>query len=145
MNLVEPIRNKSKLEELKEELKKSGTRNYMLFYTGINTGLRISDIVRLTRDDIRDVNGNIKSHISLVEKKTKKLKKFPIVNGLYRELETYTKNMYPGEFLFKSQKGINKPISTSQAYRIISSAANQVGLTEIGTHSMRKTFRFSSL
>ena len=69
MNLVEPIRNKSKLEELKEELKKSGTRNYMLFYTGINTGLRISDIVRLTRDDIRDVNGNIKSHISLVEKK----------------------------------------------------------------------------
>ncbi len=41
MNFVQPIRDKEKLEEMKEELKKSGTRNYLLFYTGINTGLRV--------------------------------------------------------------------------------------------------------
>lgn len=37
MNLVQPIRDKEKLEEMKEELKKRGTRDYLLFYTGINT------------------------------------------------------------------------------------------------------------
>ena len=50
--------------------------------------------------------------------------------------------MYSGEYLFKSQKGNNRPISTSQAYRIIVTAGNNIGLTEIGTHTMRKTFGY---
>ena len=53
MNTVQPIRDREKLEDLKEELKKNETRDYMLFYTGINSGMRVSDIVKLTRDDIR--------------------------------------------------------------------------------------------
>lgn len=31
MNFVEPIRDKNKIDEIKDELKKSGTRNFMLF------------------------------------------------------------------------------------------------------------------
>ena len=50
--------------------------------------------------------------------------------------------MKQGEYLFKSQKGNNKPISTTQAYRIISTAGANVGLEEIGTHTMRKTFGY---
>ena len=46
MNYVQPIREQSKIEEMKRELKKNGTRDYLLFYTGINTGLRISDIIK---------------------------------------------------------------------------------------------------
>lgn len=49
MNTVQPIRNKEKIEELKNELKKNGTRDFMLFYTGINSGMRISDIVALKK------------------------------------------------------------------------------------------------
>ena len=37
MNYVQPIRDKDKLEEMKQELKKRGTRDYLLFYVGINT------------------------------------------------------------------------------------------------------------
>lgn len=142
MNFVQPIRDKEKLEEMKNELRKNGTRDYMLFYTGINTGLRISDLLRLNRDDIRNKDGSMKSHISIIEKKTKKNKKFPITNGLFAELDRYTKNMYAGEYLFKSQKGNNRPITTSQAYRIIVNAGNNIGLTEVGTHTMRKTFGY---
>lgn len=142
MNFVQPIRDKEKLEEMKEELRKSGTRDYLLFYTGINTGLRISDIIKLKYDDIRDEYNNMKSHISIIEKKTKKPKKFPICNGLYNELEKYTRNLKPGDYLFKSQKGNNRPISTSQAYRIIAEASAKIGLDEIGTHTMRKTFGY---
>lgn len=47
-----------------------------------------------------------------------------------------------GEYLFTSQKGNNKPITTTQAYRIIVAAGTNIGLTEIGTHTMRKTFGY---
>ena len=83
MNLVQPIRDKEMLEKMKDELKKNGTRDFLFFYTGINSGLRISDIVSLNYDNIRNNDGTMRSHISIIETKTKKLKKFPIVNGLY--------------------------------------------------------------
>jgi integrase len=109
---------------------------------GINTGLRISDLLNLNYNDVRNSDGSIKSHITITEKKTKKCKKFPIVNGLFAELDRYTKNMIVGEYLFQSQKGTNRPLSASQAYRILSTAANNIGLSEIGTHTMRKTFGY---
>ena len=43
MNKVEPIRDKNKIKEIKNILKKKSYRNYMLFVLGINTGLRIGD------------------------------------------------------------------------------------------------------
>lgn len=140
MNFVQPIRDKEKLEQMKEELKKRGTRDYLMFLTGINTGLRISDLVSLNRDDVRDEHNNMRSHITITEKKTKKLKKFPLCNDLLVEMEKYTRNMQPGEYLFKSQKGHNKPISTTQAYRIISKVANNIGLSEIRNPHDAKDF-----
>lgn len=131
-------KRQGKLEDLKEELKKNGTRNYMLFYTG----MRVSDIVKLTKDDVRNSDGSMKQHITVIEKKTGKQKRFPLCNGLLAEMEKYTKNMKTGEYLFKSRKGENKPIITVQAYRIISEAAKNIGLEEIGTHTMRKTFGY---
>jgi integrase len=142
MNCVEPIRDRVKLEELKEELKRGGTRDYILFLTGINTGLRISDLVKLNYNDIRNEDNTMKNHITIIEKKTNKIKKFPLCNTLLVEIEKYTRNMHKGEFLFASRKGINKPITTTQAYRIIINASNKIGLENIGTHSMRKTFGY---
>lgn len=49
MKIVQPIRDKEKLEELKDELRKNGIRNYLLFLVGINSGMRVSDIVKLNR------------------------------------------------------------------------------------------------
>ena len=69
MNYVEPIRDKRKIEEMKEELKKNGTRDYLLFVFGINVGLRISDIIKLKVEDIMDYTGEIKKHIEVREKK----------------------------------------------------------------------------
>lgn len=114
----------------------------MLFYTGINSGMRISDIVKLTKEDIRNSDNSMKQHITVIEKKTGKQKRFPLCNGLLLEMEKYTKNMRAGEYLFKSRKGENKPITTVQAYRIISEAAKRIGLEEIGTHTMRKIFGY---
>ena len=57
------------------------------------------------------------------------------------EMEKYTKNMKTGEYLFKSRKGKNRPITTVQAYKIKRNG-KRIGLEEIGTHTMKKTFGY---
>ncbi|PEB90278.1 site-specific integrase, partial [Bacillus toyonensis] len=45
MNFVQPIRDPEQIQQIKEYLKEKSERNYILFVMGINTGLRISDIL----------------------------------------------------------------------------------------------------
>ena len=40
MTAVEPIRNKNLIESIDENLKATNFRDYVLFYFGINSGLR---------------------------------------------------------------------------------------------------------
>lgn len=137
MKEVQPIREKEKIEEMKSELLKQGYRDYMLFVIGINTGLRISDLLKLKVSDVKD-----KTHILLTEQKTSKTKRFLINSQLKQDIDKYINNMGNDEYLFQSQKGDNKAISRVQAYRILNKAAEQVGLEEIGTHTLRKTMGY---
>lgn len=145
MKIVQPIRDKNKIEEMKIELRKKGTRDYLLFVTGINTGLRISDIIKLKVSDVVNEDRTVKSHICIIEKKTKKRKRFKINDTLSREFAEYTKNMNMSDYLFNSRKGKNEPITRVQAYRILNNVAEKIGLEEIGTHTLRKSFRLSFL
>ena len=90
MNYVQPIREQQKIEEMKRELRKNGTRDYLLFYMGINTGLRISDIIKLKVKDILNQDRTMKTHIDIIEEKTNKKKRFKINNGLVEELSQFT-------------------------------------------------------
>jgi integrase len=44
--------------------------------------------------------------------------------------------------LIASRKGKNQPITRVQAYRILNDTAAWLNLSEIGTHTMRKTFGY---
>lgn len=138
MNFVQPIREKEKIDEIKNELRKSGYRDYLLFVTGINTGLRISDLIRLRVEDVRN-----KTHIVIKEKKTDKAKRFLLNSYLKEKLDEYIKNLPDEEYIFKSRQGGNKPITRVQAYRIINNAVKKSGIADqIGTHTLRKTFGY---
>lgn len=141
MKVVQPIRDKKKIEEMKIELKKRGTRDYLLFVTGINTGLRISDIIKLKVSDVLNEDRSVKSHICIIEQKTGKRKRFKINNTLAREFAEYTKDMKMTDYLFQSRSG-NGHITRIQAYRILNVVAKKIGLDEIGTHTLRKTFGY---
>lgn len=140
MKIVQPIRDQSKINEMKIELKKQGTRDYLLFIVGINTGLRISDIRVLKVSDVLNKDKTPKNHITIIEQKTGKLKKFRINDSLSREIIEYTKNMEMDEYLFYSRKGINKPITRVQAYRILKEVAKKIGLEEIRNAHIKKNF-----
>lgn len=136
MNFVEPIRDPGKIEDMKRLLLQQSDRNYFLFVMGINTGLRISDLLPLK---VRDVKG--KSHLLINEKKTKKRKKFKLNADLREEIARYIAGKGPDEYLFASSKRL-QPITRVRAYQIINGAARKIGLNEIGTHSLRKSFGY---
>ena len=76
------------------------------------------------------------------EMKTGKQKRIQITAALRRELKWYIEDMEDYEYLIKSRQGKNRPIGRSMAYKILSGAAAEFGLDEIGTHTLRKTFGY---
>ena len=136
MNFVEPIRNLEDIELMSQYLKEWNLRNYILFIVGINTGFRISDIVELRVGDIRGW------YIVKRERKTKKIQKIRMSVELKKELNQFTKGMKANDYLFKSRKGKNRHITPQMGYLIVKSAAEDLGIHNIGTHSMRKTFGY---
>lgn len=73
MSTTQPIRDREELQRFKNYylLDKPNYRNYALIITGLNTALRINDILHLTWDMVFD-DGNIRKHIELKEQKTGK-------------------------------------------------------------------------
>lgn len=148
MELVQPIRDKQQLEAMKRYLRGTSLRDYCLFVLGINSGLRISDLLLLRVEDVLSPSGKVKDRVSLRERKTGKMKDFPIGNSARKALtEYFAQNpLTAHEPLFPSRKrseGERKPLSRVQAYRILSEAAKAVGIREsIGTHTLRKTFGY---
>lgn len=137
MQKVEPIRDKKKIRKMEGVLKRQNYRDYILFKFGINSGLRISDLLQLKVKDVKNTY-----HISLIEKKTGKPKDFDINERLESQVNDYIVGMKDEEYLFKSRKGENKPIGRVQAYRILRKAADKIGLKKIGTHTLRKTYGY---
>lgn len=135
-NLVEPIRSKSEIRALEQYLRKKNKRNCLIFVFGINTGLRVSDILGLNVSDVLN-----KNFVEIREKKTGKYKKFPLNEKLRRLINSYVKNKNPEEPLFIGR--FNKRLNRSQVYRFLNSACSDIGInSNIGTHTMRKTFGF---
>ncbi|TCJ01591.1 site-specific integrase [Cytobacillus praedii] len=136
MNLVQPIREKELIQSIKKYLKSKSERNFILFLFGINTGMRISDILKLR---VKDVEG---WSVFVREGKTKKLREVKMPPELKKAIRSYCKGKPKNEFLFKSRIGKNKPITRGMAYVILQDIAEEFGLERIGTHSFRKTYGY---
>ena len=159
MKSVEPIRDTKTIKNMRAILKSQSTRNELLFILGINVGLRISDILKLKVRDLTKSNTKApKDYVIITEIKTRKIKKFYIGDIVKKVIENYMKENNNPEFdtyIFLSKKGVNRPITRQQAYRIINNAAELLGIVErndkgnlihgeIGTHTLRKTFGYHS-
>jgi integrase len=147
MEYVEPIRNRKTIDDIKKILKATNLRNYCLFILGINSGLRICDLLNLKIKDVMDEKRKIKDRITIREQKTGKIKNFPIADTAKKALMEYliTRDFLLDEPLFLSKKGKKgkQTIGRQQAYRIINKIVRMVGLKEgYGTHTLRKTFGY---
>lgn len=141
-NLVEPIRNKKDISAIEEYLEKHSLRNQVIWAIGTNTGLRISDILALNIESVKN-----KQYVEIIEKKTKKYKRFPLNNKLQRLIKKYlierekTYSITHEEPLFVGKKHCR--LDRSQVYRFINEVCKHVNIrVNVGTHTMRKTFGY---
>lgn len=140
MNIVEPIRYKDDITKIENFLSLKNKRDRLIFVFGINTGLRVSDILALNIGDVKD-----KSSIVIREKKTGKYKKFPLNTKLQTLIKDYLKDVSKNRLntpLFLGEKGSR--MCRSVVYRFLNEAVDALKLEvgAIGTHTMRKTFGY---
>ncbi|MDQ0269884.1 tyrosine-type recombinase/integrase [Cytobacillus purgationiresistens] len=143
MEFVDPIKDVESIDKIKRELKKQSQRDVLLFVLGINTGIRVSDLLFLKVKDLWEESA-IKEFLYIKDEKNNEVRAFYLNNSIRNELVRYMSlfNFCESDFIFKSKKN-ELPITRQQAYRIINNAAKKVGVTgKIGTHTLRKTFGY---
>ena len=100
----------------------------------INSGLRMSDIVKLQKKDIIS-----SKNPRIVEKKTGKTR-ILYLSSLQDLIQDYTKDLEPEDYLFPSTKGGHLEVNT--VYQMFQKVAKLLGRDDIGTHTLRKTFGY---
>ncbi len=139
---VEPIREKAKIKQLYQYLNGSDPKYALIFKFGINTGLRISDIIPVKVNDIFNEKWQFREYLILNERKTAKEKKIKLNDTLRRCLNNYvkTQELNLNDYLFQSQKG--GYLGRIQVYKVLKEAATVMGIENFGTHSLRKTWGY---
>lgn len=131
MNYVEPIKKVEDIEAIKNlMLVRGDIKGYCLFVLGINTGLRVSDLLRIRKEDVQG------KWLLMKEKKTGKRKKVVLNEAVRKAID-----MVDGEgYLFATN---GKPWSRVWVWKKLKWYAKEVGIeNEIGTHTLRKTFGY---
>jgi integrase len=149
MGTTQPIRKCEEIENLKEYfMKKDEIRNYVLITMGINTALRIGDLLKLKWGDVWNFVGNcFRQHITLLEQKTGK-PQIIYLNAACREclglyIAKLERPICEGMYIFQSRVGTNRPIGRNRAYTIIKNAWHDLGYEgNVSCHSLRKTFGY---
>jgi integrase len=151
MNFVEPIRDRNKIAQIKNQLR--GQRRYrdlLLFVVGINTALRISDLLELRVEHFMGDQKGINRRFWIKEQKRGKRQEVVVNSSIRETLDEYLA-AYPeisddrDHFIFFNTKTghFKAPIRRGQAWKAITTICQQVGLRgNFGTHSLRKTWGY---
>lgn len=149
MSTTQPIKRIDEIHELREFFYNKGEmRNYVLVTLGINTALRISDLLQIKWQDVWSFEGkHFKNHIIISEQKTGKVANIYLnqqciecLNDLKKSLKN---EIQPLEYIFKSRVGENNHIGRNRAYVIIKEACRSLGYEgNLSCHSLRKTFGY---
>ena len=138
---VSPITSQRDLAKIRRLLKDK-PRDLLLLNLGVNTGLRVQDILALRVKQVRNVP--LGGRIFIIEKKTKK-HNFILVNKvILASLNAYF-SAFPeardDDFVFKSRNGRNYPIQTHTVTMMVQRWCDSIGLKiNAGAHTLRKTF-----
>ena len=145
-----PIKRKEDIHILKNYfLTRHEYRNYALFVMGINTAMRISDLLQLTWKEVYDFGrAQYRNHVCITEQKTSKFSCVAINSSCMEALELLRHHVRPKtekEFIFCADNNRLRPISRNRAYHIIKKAAIANHIEgNISCHSLRKTLGYQA-
>lgn len=116
-------------------------RDRLLFVMGINSGLRVQDLLALRVHQVRGLK--LGDRVSIAEKKTGKPNVIIANKEIVLALEEYlaTVDADDAHFLFKSRKTRNSPLTTLSVTKKVKAWAAAINLRgNFGCHSLRKTW-----
>lgn len=153
MNIVEPIRSKTKINEIKRLMEqKWNIRDLLLFTFWINSGLRISDMIWLQVKHFFNNDWSMKDWITLKEQKTKKTNYITINGNIKKILELYKKKYWSlceneNNYIFFHQKMFplgSQHIHRKTTYTMVNKFCRMVWLIHerFWNHTLRKTWGF---
>lgn len=120
--------------ELKRFRANLNDRDRLIFDIGIQTGLRITDIIKLKRTVLK------RQSVRVREQKTGKIRYVYFRKALKADLDNYVKFNKSDVYIFEGRNP-DKHITRQAVWKNFKKAASAVGIKRnIGTHSMRKTY-----
>lgn len=146
MNLVEAVKTPEQRIQIEAQLLEAGQVYHDIWKLGINTALRIGDLLQLTMADVSALDPAAPAPaLELIETKTGKPRKIvlnaPALAIMQRRLADYPKHIW----LFQSE-AVNlgrkkaQPVNRRSVGRVFEKIGLQVApRVRLGTHSMRKT------
>ena len=137
MKYVEPLKNKDDIEKISNYFQEQHSRNYLLFTLGINTPMRVTQLLNLRVIDVKE-----KEEITIMI--GNKVVLFPLGSKVKEIIQDYCKNKSDHDFLFTSTRVKNnlKPITKSQVNKILVKASINCDINNLGASSLRKTFAY---
>lgn len=139
---VEPITASSDIRNIKKILRES-PRDLLLFVMGVNSGLRAQDLLNLRVQTLRD--SKVGDRITLKEKKTNKENVLIVNKEIKTALDSHlaASQLTDADFLFKSRKGRNYPLTTFAVTKMVKRWCEAVNLKgNYGAHTLRKTWTY---
>jgi integrase len=141
--MVEPIKSKTKVKEILTTLREQDFRNYMLVKVGLNSALRISDLLKLKYSSFFDDDGTLKPHFHVQEQKTGKGRNIP-TDRFGDDLLAYVKNygLSGDDFIFFNKWNPAEAIKPCNAWVLMNKIGKAHGVRNVGTHTLRKTWAY---
>ena len=118
-------------------------RNYALIVLGVCTALRISDLLRMTWNDVYDKQRKaFHTHVTVAERKTGKTKVVALNKQAIKALRLYFPHKR-GDYIFSNNMKTPRAISRVQAWRIMKAAVKTLGIIgKVALHSLRKSMAY---
>ncbi len=140
---VEPIRKEKNIKAILQLLY-GNSRDLLLFTMGINNGIRAGDLLQIKVGDVRYLKpGQVHQ---IIESKTKKKNMVVINKSVRKALDSFFAqgdHKEDHDYLFKSQKGDNSPLSVQAVHALIKKWTKTINLKgNYGTHTLRKTWGY---
>ena len=139
---VEAVNEDWQLKAVAQGMQERGRIYGDIWRIGINTGLRISDLLSLTMDQVRDIDFELKHpELAIIEQKTGKVNEIRLNEAAQTVIQRRLKDHAGDTYLFQTESKRNREpmaLNRRSVGRVLESVGKPLKL-KLGTHSMRKT------
>ena len=144
MKEVDAVKTAGQLAQLEAYLAERGAIYLDVWKFGVNVALRITDVLSIPMDGVRDLDVE-RPELEILERKTSKRRRVTFNRGALAVVERRLARHADDAWLFQSPSPVRRgetprPITRQAVGRVLAGAGAAIRpRAQLGTHSMRKT------